>query len=84
MCSPSLSLTRPIVSNLMPVIMIKVAFVGAGFIAKFQVLAIAQLREVELTGVLKRGGAEELAALAGYIASGTLKSTIQYQRWQKM
>lgn len=44
---------------------LKVGFVGAGFIARFQVQAIAQIRNMEIAGVVSRSraGAERLAAL---------------------
>lgn len=43
---------------------LKVGFVGSGFIAQFQLKAMAQVRSMELTGILKRSGAEKLAAMA--------------------
>ncbi len=42
----------------------KLGFIGAGFIAKFQAKAMAQIRGVELAGVYALKGAEELAAVA--------------------
>ena len=41
----------------------KLGFIGAGFIARFQSVAISQVRGLEIAGLLKRRGAE---ALAGY------------------
>jgi len=43
---------------------LKVGFIGSGFIAQFQLKAMAQVRSMELTGILKRTGAEKLAAMA--------------------
>ena len=42
----------------------KLGFIGAGFIAKFQAKAMAQIRGVELSGVCALKGAEELADIA--------------------
>lgn len=42
----------------------KIGFIGAGFIAKFQAKAMAQIRGVELAGVYALKGAEELADAA--------------------
>lgn len=39
----------------------KLGFIGAGFIAKFQSVAISQVRGLEIAGILKRRGAEALA-----------------------
>jgi predicted dehydrogenase len=39
----------------------KLGFIGAGFIARFQAVAIHQVRGLEVAGILKRGGAEALA-----------------------
>jgi predicted dehydrogenase len=44
--------------------MFKLGFVGAGFIAKFQALALTMVRNVELAGVCAKEGAEELATWA--------------------
>lgn len=44
--------------------MLKIGFVGSGFIAKFLAESMRQVRGLELTGVLDRGGAEELASFA--------------------
>lgn len=40
----------------------KVGFIGAGFIARFQAVAISQVRGLEIAGVLKRSGSEAFAA----------------------
>lgn len=47
-----------------------VGFVGAGFIARFQLAALAQVRGLELTGVTARAGAAELAASARQLGVG--------------
>jgi predicted dehydrogenase len=39
----------------------KLGFIGAGFIARFQSVAIGQVRGLEIAGILKRRGAESLA-----------------------
>src|SRR3954470_7650498 len=54
---------------------LRVGFVGAGFIAKFQVRAIPQIRNVELVGVTSRTRAhsEEVAALAHSLGVGEAK-----------
>lgn len=39
----------------------KLGFIGAGFIARFQAVAIHQVRGLEVAGILKRGGSEALA-----------------------
>jgi len=39
----------------------KLGFIGAGFIARFQAVAIHQVRGLEVAGILKRSGAEGLA-----------------------
>ncbi|HEX7812621.1 MAG TPA: Gfo/Idh/MocA family oxidoreductase [Burkholderiales bacterium] len=39
----------------------KLGFIGAGFIARFQAVAIHQVRGLEIAGILKRRGAEALA-----------------------
>ncbi len=43
---------------------LKYGFVGAGFVAKFHLQAIAQVRGIELAGVTALAGAPELAAMA--------------------
>ena len=40
----------------------KLGFIGAGFIARFQSVAVCQVRGLEVAGILKRRGAEALAA----------------------
>ncbi|HEX4984990.1 MAG TPA: Gfo/Idh/MocA family oxidoreductase [Burkholderiales bacterium] len=40
----------------------KLGFIGAGFIAKFQAVAVRQVRGIEIAGILKRRGGEALAA----------------------
>jgi predicted dehydrogenase len=48
----------------------KFGFVGAGFIARFQLAALRQLRGIELAGVTAPKGAEELAALSRQWGTG--------------
>jgi len=50
---------------------LKYGFVGAGFIARFQLAALAQLRGIEVAGVTAVKGAPELAALAASLGLGT-------------
>src|SRR4029079_2822504 len=38
----------------------KLGFIGAGFIARFQAVAIHQVRGLEIAGILKRRGAQAL------------------------
>ena len=40
----------------------KIGFIGAGFIARFQSVAMSQVRGLEVAGILKRRGSEPLAA----------------------
>lgn len=40
----------------------KIGFVGAGFIARFQAVAIEQVRGVEIAGMTRRRGSEALSA----------------------
>lgn len=40
----------------------RIGFIGAGFIARFQAAAIEQVRGVEIAGLLRRRGSEALAA----------------------
>ncbi len=47
-----------------------VGFVGAGFIARFQLAAMAQVRGLELAGVSARSGAAALAATARRLGVG--------------
>lgn len=49
---------------------LKVGFVGAGFIAQFQLKAMAQCRQLELTGIVQRKGADKIAALAQELGMG--------------
>ena len=49
---------------------LKVGFVGAGFIARFQVMAMTQVRGLDLAGVTARAGAPELAAMARRLGVG--------------
>ena len=49
---------------------LKVGFVGAGFIARFQVVAMTQVRGLDLAGVTARAGAAELAAMARRLGVG--------------
>ena len=39
----------------------RLGFVGAGIIARFQAVAVRQVRGLEIAGILKRRGAEALA-----------------------
>jgi len=39
----------------------RLGFVGAGFVAQFQAVAIQQVRGVEIAGILKRSGSDQLA-----------------------
>jgi predicted dehydrogenase len=43
---------------------LKYGFVGAGFIARFQLAAIRQLRGIDVVGVTAPQGAPELASMA--------------------
>jgi predicted dehydrogenase len=47
----------------------KLGFIGAGFIARFQSVAIRQVRGLEVAGILKRSGSE---ALAGFCRDNRL------------
>ncbi len=51
----------------------KLGFIGAGFIARFQALAIHQVRGLEVAGILKRRGAEALAEFCGSHQLGEAK-----------
>lgn len=42
----------------------KLGMIGAGFISRFQAAAMRQVRGMELTGLLKRSGSDELARFA--------------------
>src|SRR5690606_12403435 len=54
---------------------LRAGFVGAGFIAKFQVRAMAQIRNMELAGITSRARAhdEEVAAMARQLGVGEAK-----------
>ncbi len=41
---------------------VKLGFIGAGFIAKFQARAMVQMRGIEVSGILRRRGIEALTA----------------------
>ena len=43
-------------------IIMKLGFIGAGFIARFQAVAIEQVRGLEIAGLMRRRGSEALAA----------------------
>ena len=43
---------------------LKYGFVGAGFVARFHLQALRQLRGIKVAGVTAVGGAESLAAQA--------------------
>jgi len=49
---------------------LKIGFVGAGFIARFQLAAMAQVRGMDLVGVTARAGAAELADMARRLGVG--------------
>jgi predicted dehydrogenase len=53
----------------------KLGFIGAGFVARFQAVAVDQVRGLEIAGILKRRGAE---ALAGFCRSKRLGDAIVY------
>ena len=42
--------------------MMKLGFIGSGFISKFHANAIQQVRGLDIGGILRRGGAEDLAS----------------------
>jgi len=44
--------------------MLKVGFLGAGFVADFHRQALVAVRDVELTGIVRRGKSDALAAKA--------------------
>ena len=52
---------------------LKYGFVGAGFVAKFHLLAVRQLRGIEVAGVTSVSGAPELARMAGDWGLGETK-----------
>ena len=41
---------------------LKVGFIGAGFIARFQAIALKTVRGVEIAGITKRKNSEDVAA----------------------
>jgi len=43
---------------------LKIGFIGSGFIARFLATAMIQVRHCELSGIYRRGGAEELSTFA--------------------
>lgn len=43
---------------------LRIGYVGSGFIAQFLTVAMTQVRDVELTAIYDRGGAEKLAEYA--------------------
>ena len=45
----------------------KLGFIGAGFIARFQSVAVRQVRGLEIAGILKRRGAEHASARGGWL-----------------
>ena len=49
---------------------LKIGFVGAGFIARFQLAAMTQVRGMDLVGVTARAGAPQLADLARRLGVG--------------
>ncbi len=49
---------------------LRVGAIGAGFVARFQVMAMKQVRGMELTGVTALKGAPELAAMAARLGVG--------------
>ncbi|HOJ32947.1 MAG TPA: Gfo/Idh/MocA family oxidoreductase [Candidatus Hydrogenedentes bacterium] len=51
----------------------KLGFIGAGFIARFQAVALRMVRDAELAGVCALKGAEELAAFAKETGVGDCK-----------
>jgi predicted dehydrogenase len=53
----------------------KLGFVGAGFVARFQAVAVQQVRGLEIAGILKRRGAD---ALAGFCRSNRLGDAVVY------
>jgi len=58
---------------------LKVGFIGSGFIAQFQLKAMAQFRTMDLTGVVKRSDTPRLIALSRELGMGEPKvySTIK-------
>jgi predicted dehydrogenase len=56
----------------------KLGFIGAGFIARFQAMAIRQVRGIEIAGILERRGAQALAEVcrADGLGQATLYDSI--------
>lgn len=56
----------------------KLGMIGAGFISKFQAIALLQVRGVELTGLLKRGGSKALSKFSqeNHIGPGKIYDSI--------
>ena len=52
---------------------LRIGFIGAGFIAKFQALALTMVRSTELVGVYSLKGADKLAAYAKKNSLGNCK-----------
>ncbi|HTS53502.1 MAG TPA: Gfo/Idh/MocA family oxidoreductase [Burkholderiales bacterium] len=53
----------------------KLGFIGAGFVARFQAVAVEQVRGLEIAGILNRRGT---AALAGFCRSKRLGDAVVY------
>ena len=53
----------------------RLGFIGAGFVARFQAVAVHQVRGLEIAGILKRGGAD---ALATFCRSNRLGDAVVY------
>jgi len=53
----------------------RLGFIGAGFVARFQALAVHQVRGLEIAGILKRRGAD---ALAGFCRTNRLGDAVIY------
>lgn len=49
---------------------LKIGFAGSGFIARFLAKSMIQVRDCELSAILRRSGAEELADYAGSVGIG--------------
>lgn len=58
--------------------MLKIGFVGSGFISKFLAQAMRSVRGIELSGILNRGGATELSAFSKKynLGPGTVHNSI--------
>jgi len=50
---------------------LRLGLIGSGFISTFQVRALDQIRNVEVSGLLKRSGSEKLAATVSEWGLGT-------------